>query len=117
MVDFAPMNKLLAYWLAAAALLVPSRVWAGPSGSGMMSDGVAASSSTTKVAAPVTFESLAAPVTLDRERVDDLFADADEMTPTDPHPMIPLPPAVWAGFAGLAFVTKRVLRQKPFVAR
>jgi hypothetical protein len=41
------------------------------------------------------------------------LADATDLAPTDSHPMIPLPPAIWAGFIGLAYVARRVTRRNP----
>jgi hypothetical protein len=41
------------------------------------------------------------------------LADTTDLAPTDSHPMIPLPPAIWAGFVGLAYVARRVTRRQP----
>ena len=117
MVHFSVMYKLTAYCLATVALTATSACLAGPTTPDMASADASFAASTAAEVASVepTFESLAPPPAL---LADDLVSDPFAASgtghfPNGPHPMIPLPPAVWAGFAGLAFVARRVLRGRP----
>lgn len=111
------MRKFTAYCLATVLATATCETWAGPS----TPDMVSGEASTARAALPAalssaapTFESLQPPSALLIDGVtDDLFLESTDLSPNGPHPMIPLPPAVWAGFAGLAFVARRVLRRRP----
>lgn len=117
------MSSVMSKFLITSALvtLSSSAVWAGPSTPAMATGSPDAGSS---VQLPSTAE-LTADVAPDRstdrspDRSTDpttydrpmAVAEAADVAPTDSHPMIPLPPAVWAAFVGLAYVARRVTRR------
>jgi hypothetical protein len=116
MLHIGPMRKFVTFCFATAALTAVPTMWAGPCTPAMASDhpAVAPAASTASVtAAAPAFDSLSAPWGIGDFSGDALYADVDEVSPSEPHPMIPLPPAVWAGFAGLAYVARRVVRRHP----
>lgn len=91
------------------ALVCSPAVWAGPSMPAMAQ----ADAEAPRVADIASAEAVAlAETSLDRpvEYASGATIDAADISPADPHPMIPLPPAVWAGFIGLAYVVRRVTR-------
>lgn len=112
---FGSMRKIVSAPLALLALVSSSRVWAGPTTAAMTSaDAPAISPALPAPVASTTFDSLTPPAGIREANLtsaDELFADEHEVAPNDPHPMIPLPPSACAGFIGLAFVARHVLRR------
>jgi hypothetical protein len=103
------MSKLLYTLVSVAICSAP--VWAGPSTPAMATGPVsAAPHAEIAVSTAVTTDTPAESASDDRSAS---FADTADLAPTDSHPMIPLPPAVWAGFVGLAYVARRVTRRQP----
>lgn len=99
------MSKLL-YSLALTFACSPA--FAGPSTPAMVESSSPVPANTEAAVTAVVSEG--SPDRLDYRTAS--IADAADIGPADPHPMIPIPPAVWAGFVGLAYVARRVTSRR-----
>jgi hypothetical protein len=101
------MSKLLNTLISVA--LCSSAASAGPSTPAM----AAGSSESVSRAEPSSAAAVTTDVSFDRltDQRPMVLADVTDLAPADSHPMIPLPPAVWAAFVGLAYVARRVTRR------